>query len=597
MKRTIAAIALALATCGAAAQVVTSALPVDAAFKPRLHRADGGGVRIAFRIAESYYLYRDHFAAKAGEVALKVETPAGDMKDDPTFGRTEIFHDAVDAVITAPALAGLPDGARVTLTYQGCQDGGICYRPATLTFDPRTLEIAAPPAGGTAPSFGAFAPASGAGSVPAGASGIVADAGAGGLVPGLLADGGRAMVVATFFVLGLGLAFTPCVFPMYPILAGQLTGRGAFSLGKSLAHSLAYVGAMAAAFGLVGLVAAWSGANLQAALQSRLAIGAIAALFAALALSMFGAFALRLPARWVNRISGRQSGSGLGGSAALGFSSALIVGPCVTVPLAGALVYIAQTGDAALGAGALFALGIGQGVPLVIFGTVGARFMPRAGGWMAAVTRAFGVVFLALAIAMLSRIVPASVTMWLAAFLATGIGVALVGIGLDRTGWPRQIAGTLGVVALVGGAAMVTGALAGASDPLRPLAPLTASRTATESDGVRFVAARSAADVAAVTADGPTLLYFTADWCVSCDIIEARVFGNPEVAAALAEHPIVAVDVTEANPATSALMAELGVAGPPTMIFVRQGVERPGSRLVGEFGPDAFLAGLREAGL
>ncbi len=588
-KRTIGAILLALAATGPA-MPQSAPLPVGEAFAPSLSRTEDG-IAVRFAIADGYYLYRDNFAATAGGASLAVSTPPGEAKDDPTFGRTEVYHREATVAI-AEGVAGA-----VRLTYQGCQDGGICYRPQTLAFDAETLAVA--DAGPSLPvwpnGFAPDAPDMAAGGAPA--SGIRADAAAGGLVTGLVADGGRAMAVAAFFLLGLGLAFTPCVFPMYPILAAQLTRGGARGPMFGLSHSLAYVVAMAAAFGVVGVAAAWSGANLQMALQSPLAIGAVATLFATLALSMFGAFELRLPSGFVNAVARRTPGGGLAGSAALGFTSALIVGPCVTAPLAGALIYIAQTGDAVLGAAALFALGLGQGVPLILFGTVGARVLPRAGGWMTAVTRVFGVVFLALAIFMLSRIVPGPVTLGLGAALAVGVGVALVGRAAASAGWIRQIAATLGVLAVVVGGTLVVGAVAGADDPLRPLAPLTASGAA-NLGSLDFASAASAVDVARAVGTGerPALVYFTADWCVSCDVIEARVFGDERVRSALSDATLLKVDVTREQPGSAALMDELAVAGPPTILFVSaDGAEAPGTRVVGEIDPDAFLARTREA--
>ena len=619
--------AVMAATIGAplAARAQPEPLPVDQAFALTSTATAAGGVELRWAIADGYYLYRDRIAAAtpAGN-ALVLDMPRGEPKDDPNFGTMEVFHQAATATLaTAPAGA-----AQIAVSFQGCQEDGICYRPVTRTIalaglqagspDPRqTPALAAggapKPSASTADGFrdalrevggstqvsNLPAPGTGTGT----GSGIRIDGASGGLVTSLLDDGGAAWAVAMFFLLGLGLAFTPCVFPMYPILAAQL-GRqaGRPSAGRGLQHSAVYVLAMATAFGLLGVVAAWSGLNLQIALQSTPAIVAVSVVFVGLALSMFGLFELRLPSAWTNAVAGATPGrGGIGSTAALGFTSALIVGPCVTAPLAGALIYIGQTGDVGLGAAALFALGLGQGVPLVAFGTFGAGIMPKAGPWMQAVTRGFGIAFLALAIWMIARILPPVVALWLWAALLIGVGVALGGLGgsSGQSGIARRLGQTAGVLALIYGGTLAVGAVAGANDPLHPLAPLASNGATRKADRLSFDNAQSPAAVAAAIADGdrPTLLYFTADWCVSCDVIEREVFGDPRVEARLGGYRLLKVDVTDEQPGSTALMSELSVVGPPTMLFVApDGVEAPGSRVVGEIAAEAFIERIRLAG-
>ncbi|MBJ3775895.1 protein-disulfide reductase DsbD [Acuticoccus mangrovi] len=589
---------------GAGAETRSPPLAASEAFAPTLSRSADGGVAVRFEIADGYYLYRDGFAVGAQGASLPFAVPDGETKDDPTFGPSEVYHDGVSVTVAGAALAGLSRGADVTLRFRGCQEDGICYRPQAVTFDPERLLIASGSSAADAlsPLWTRAAQAPTAADAVGAANGegrgmvVRADPAAGGVFDRLFLDVSAPMVVATFFVLGLGLAFTPCVFPMYPILAGQLTRGGGKGMLFGLTHSLAYVVAMAAAFGLIGLVAAWSGANLQRVLQSPVAIGAVATLFALLALSMFGLFELRLPGRLVAAVSARSYGHGLGASAALGFTSTLIVGPCVTAPLAGALLYIAQTGDAGLGAASLFALGLGQGAPLVLFGTAGARLLPRAGAWMTVVTRAFGVAFLGLALFMASRILPPTATLWLAAALVVGVGVALIDAMVRSAGWMRQLAATSGVLAIVVGAVLAVGAMAGATDPLRPLAPLVGS--APDHAPLDFRTVYSGDDLAAAVAQaaGPTFLYFTAEWCVSCTVMERSVFADADVITALGRHTLLKVDLTDEGPATAALMHELAVVGPPTMLFIAEGgAEVPATRVVGEVGPDAVVSRARKA--
>jgi thioredoxin:protein disulfide reductase len=360
-------------------------------------------------VADGYYLYRDHLAAETQAGApIALETPPGTAMDDPTFGAVEVYFGSAEAVLA-------PVAGPVTVTWQGCQDGGICYPPIQKTLAASPASAAAPP-----PDTGVV---------------LARDTG---VLEALRSRGGAVLVLAGFFGFGLLLAFTPCVFPMFPILAGILTGQGGdLTMRRGAVLSGVYVLAMASAFGLLGVAAAWSGQNLQMVMQSPAAIYGVAAIFALLSLSMFGLYELQLPASWTRRLSragsgqGGRQGSSLGGAATLGFTSALIVGPCVTAPLAGALLYIAGTGDVALGAGALFALGLGQGVPLLIAGTLGAQVLPRAGGWMDGVKRLFGFVFLGMAIWLVGRLVGGR-AIW--ALPASFVGVMVAGFALAVLG-------------------------------------------------------------------------------------------------------------------------------------------------------------------
>ncbi|MEX6507183.1 protein-disulfide reductase DsbD [Jiella sp. M17.18] len=613
---------------------------IDEAFALSADQTASGGIAFAWRIADGTYLYRDRIQLKtASGEPVPLKTPEGDPKDDPFFGRLEVYHHSATAIVSADALRALAKGATLSLTYQGCQDGGICYRPRTRTVDPADPSALSQPPTAEAVRAGLArlskpgatsgpwseaaaterqaAPASNAGpaerpatplrtvsNLPttASASNATPDAAAvtldtsPGLVEGLLGDGGGAWVIAVFFALGLGLAFTPCVLPMYPILAGQLARSGEkLSATRGFALSATYVLAMAAAFAIVGFAAAWSGRNLQMALQSQAAIILVACLFAALALSMFGLFELRLPAAWTNRFAGaRPAGRGsLAASAGLGFTSALIVGPCVTAPLAGALLYIARTGDVALGAGALFALGLGQGVPLIAFGTAGAQALPKPGPWMTRVTQGFGFVFLALAIWMVSRILPDALTLCLWSALLIGVGVSIGALDdlSSDSGSSRRLAKAAGVLAVLYGAILAVGAAAGGNDPLRPLARIASARVIREgAPQFRKVASAAGLRAGLRGANRPSLVYVTADWCVSCDVIKHDVFPDPAVTERMAGMQLLELDVSEADPAKSELMRNLGVAGPPTMLFIdRNGHEVPGSRLIGEISPRQFV--------
>ncbi|MDO8411042.1 MAG: protein-disulfide reductase DsbD [Phenylobacterium sp.] len=586
---------------------------LDDRFQLKTQTLADGSVRLDWTIGKGAYLYRDHVAVTSGAPprVLAVSRSKGEIKEDPGFGTVEIWRGQGQATVMADVLRAAGSPRELTVTYQGCEEDSICYPPVTKTV---SVQPAADIRTGSSPwPFDApvAAPASAqpeASAAPAAAVAVpqievTADTG---LVSRLAARGGTALVLLAFAGFGLLLAFTPCVFPMYPILAGILARDGEqLSPRRGLSLSLAYVLAMASAFALLGLVAAWSGANLQMVLQSPYAIGLLSGAFVIFALSMFGAFELQLPQSWVARLSRNQPGQArpsLASSAALGFTSALIVGPCVTAPLAGALIYIAQTGDLALGAGALFALGLGKGIPLIAMGVLGPRALPRAGPWMERVKQLFGVMFLATALWLASRVLPPSVT------LAMG-GVLLIGLAVALGVFERQAEGA-GVVAraakaaalVVGlwGSLLLIGAASGAESPLKPLEALAASPAAPSesSDAVAFVTARGLPalerEVAeAVSAGQPSLVYFTADWCLSCDVIERRVFDDPGVRAELAGVRLIKADVTANDAAAQAMLRRFAAAGPPTMVFLdRRAAEAGGARQVGELSARDFLGSL-----
>ncbi|MGV2980504.1 protein-disulfide reductase DsbD [Camelimonas sp. ID_303_24] len=577
-------------------------LPADRAFQLSATRGDDDSIRFAWAVAPGYYLYRDKFAFQRGGADLPAPALQGDGRtlDDPTFGVTTVFYNHARAVI-----AGVGERAgTIEVGYQGCQENGICYPPVVRQIDLATLAISAAPPRATSPLAGAWAapPASAA---PGG--GIIVDNGDG-MVSGLLKQGGALVVLGSFMLFGVLLAFTPCVFPMYPILAGTIARQGeAVTAWRGFSLSLAYVLAMAAAFGLLGVAAAWSGQNLQMALQSPPAIIAVSALFLALALSMFGLFEMQLPASWVNAVGGLGQGrrGSLASAGLLGFTSALIVGPCVTAPLAGALIYIAQTGDVALGAAALFALGLGKGIPLVAFGALGPKALPKAGPWMAWTRQGFGFIFIATAIWMLSRIIAPEAGLALWSALAIGVAVWLgafdaIRPDAGRFGPGARVARAAGLVAALYGVILGVGAATGAGDPLRPLGRLAAGGAGVAAPREhRFHAVDTATALQARMAaakDRPSLVYVTADWCVACSVIERAVLPDAAVQSALGQFNLIKLDVSDNAPEQQELMQRLQVAGPPTMIFVSpEGRETSGTRLVGDVTRATLLASAGKA--
>lgn len=558
---TLAAVAFCFAGLGPTPGLAQPPIPprADAAFQLTTTRDPDRSIRLHWIIAPETHLYRDKITVTDDAGApLPAITEPGTVADDPIFGSTEIYHGSAEARVAG---GNLDKTRSIVVGFQGCADVGVCYPPISRVVDLDAL-IA------TAGADRAAAPA------PDPTRGLL--------------SGSAASVAAAFFGFGLLLAFTPCVFPMVPILAGILTRSGdRLSVGRSFAVSAAYVVAMALAYAALGVAAAWSGRNLQVALQTPLALGAMTLVLTALAASMFGLFELRLPTAWTSRLARLSGGSrgSLLGAAGLGFTSALIVGPCVTPPLAAALLFVAETGEIVRGAGALFALGLGMGLPLLLAGTFGAALLPKSGAWLRGVNQIFGFVFLGLAVTMLARVVPEGVasTAWGTLAIAAGIRAALTGLRLARAAADglRLAAVMPGAVLLVGGAIIVVDTVAG---PL-PIPPWRSGRTSIADAGA-IVASPAAFDAAVAVArtDGrPILVDFSADWCTVCREIDRTVLADASVRDRLGALSVIRADVTRDDDGSRALMRRFGVVGPPTLVFLdaRTGAEVSDARLIG----------------
>ena len=610
-------------------------LPEAQAFAFDAIASDAGTLLLRFTPAPGYYLYRDRTSIAlagpaveaAGVSAGALQWPPGTTHEDEYFGTTTVYFDPVDVALPLRRERAGGGDLRVTASFQGCQDEGICYPPMT-----RTVEVLLPngpatrvtpaPAPPSAPERVDPTPA--AASPPADdigaeddASALPVDAARGAPDPvasaslpaaaaederlaAQLAGQGRGLALLLFLGAGLLLAFTPCVLPMIPILSGLIAGAsaahgGRLGTGRALALSSVYILANALVFTAAGVVAGLLGANLQVAFQHPWVITAFAALFVALALSMFGLYELQLPAALrarLGEVADRQRGGSWPGVAAMGALSALIVGPCVAPPLAAAVLYISQSRDPVFGGAALFALAIGMGLPLLAFGVAAGRGLPTSGPWMTRVQRVFGFVFLGLAVWMLSRILPGPAALALWGVLA--LGAAAWTLGLPRPDAPattRLLARFAGLVLLVVGAAQLIGAWAGGNDPLRPLAALSGE----PARKLEFRMIKSVDDldreVAAARAAGRPLLFdFYADWCVACKEMEKYTFTEPQVHAALDGFVLLKADVTANDAVDQALMRRSGVVGPPATLFFVEGTERRDLRLYGFEDAAAFSA-------
>ena len=550
---------------------------------------EGEAVRLQWQVAPGYYLYRKRFefapVESAGFELGEAQFPSGEIVHDDYFGDAEVYYQSVYAVL--PLRGASPDlrEARLNVTYQGCADAGLCYPPIT-----KAVSVDLRPVAWTATTVAA----GGTEAVTGGLEGELPDQDQ---VALSLASGSAWAVVLKFLLFGLALTFTPCVLPMIPILSGIIAGQGAeIGSARAFVLSLVYVLAMAAAYTAAGVAAGLSGANLQAAFQDPWILGAFSAVFVALALSMFGFYELQLPSAWQSklaRIGQRQHGGTYVGVAAMGLLSALIVGPCVAAPLAGALIYIAQSGDAGLGGLALFSMAMGMGVPLLVVGTSAGRLLPRAGPWMDAIKCGFGVLLLGVAIYLLERVLPSWVTLllWASLLIVAAIYVgALDTLGAAANGWRRLWKGT-GLVMLVYGVLLMVGAAGGGGDLLQPLRGLRGGAPAPTLEfrpvkGPQEL--RAELRVAAASGRSVMLDYY-ADWCVSCKQMERTTFTDPQVHAALASTVLLQTDVTAHDERDRELLRQFGLHGPPAILFFGpDGRERPQYRVVGFMPPQRF---------
>jgi len=582
-------------------------IPPDQAFKFRAEAAENGGVRVGWSILPGYYLYRDRIQASVDGRPVRIETAPGEPKDDPNFGPTEVYHASTTARVVADVL---PVNGTLVVTYQGCAENVICYPPISKAIDLTSLLVS-----------DAQDEAQAASTSEQGADELrILEAPAATSINGIEDEStalfGRGLISTMFAFLGFGilLSLTPCVFPMIPIMSGMLARtEGELSLGRGFVLSAAYVLAMATAYAALGVFAAWSGENLQAVLQTPAAVLAMSLVFLALALSMFGFYELQLPQSWTARLAQSAGNKGsVGGAAALGFGSALIVGPCVTPPLAAALIYVGQTGQVLHGSLALFALGLGMGLPLVGFGLLGAKVLPRSGAWMMRTKHVFGFVFLALAVWMLSRVLPIRLmaAAWGALFLAIGGYFVFAWFSAQPRKSVHIAAAALGALSAAYGGALAAGAGAAIYAPLEPLAAIgivTAPANATGSaDGLHLVTNNfrtvtngtelDNAIEAARKQGRAVMVDFSAEWCTECKLMERNVFSHEAVRWAFRSFVLIRADLTHFDRESKDLMKRFGVVGPPTIVFLTaEGREIQEARVVGGVGVAGFLRKLAKA--
>ncbi|MCX8085436.1 MAG: protein-disulfide reductase DsbD [Rhodocyclaceae bacterium] len=563
-------------------------LEPEAAYPFSARLVDERTIEARWDVKPDYYLYKDKIAfAAIGATLGPAQLPNGEAKDDEFFGRVEILRGSVVARI--PLLAGAPPFT-LKADSQGCWDGGVCYPP--MTQEVRITAVGAeafavPPAPSSTPEASP--------NPPAGAESETSR------IAGLLAGASFWVALLSFFGFGLLLSLTPCVFPMIPILSGIIVNHGhAVTHARAFLLSLAYVLGMALTYAVIGVAAGFTGTLLSTALQNAWVLGAFALVFVLLALSMFGFYELQLPAALQSKLSdtaNRQGGS-LPAIALMGALSALIVGPCVAAPLAGALLYIAQTGDALLGGAALFAMGLGMGAPLLAVGLFSRSLLPKSGPWMEAVKKFFGVVLLAVALWFVSPVLPGWAVMlgWALLLLIPSIYLrALDPLPPAASGWARFWKG-IGLALFVAGAAMLVGLLGGSRDPLQPLGFLKSAGAAVPSaPSFEKIASLAEFEARLATATRPVMLDFYAAWCVPCKEMEKFTFSDPAVAAAMKDFVLLKADVTGNTAVDKALLKRFGLFGPPGILFFRDGREIAELRVVGFMPAAEFLATLDKA--
>lgn len=557
----------------------TAFLPVHEAFRVGVLEADAQQVVVQFDMAPGYYLYRHRLGfafdntAEGGVAA--VDLPEGLHKTDEFFGDVEVYYDQLQVVLQrSPASLGA-DQLRVD--FQGCADAGLCYPPETLS-----LQLP----GGTGSG-------SDSGSVPASDGGLQA----------VLTGEHLGLALLLFFLAGLGLTFTPCVLPMLPILSALVLGRKDIDRVRATLLAGSYVLGMAISFALVGALIGVFGAalNIQARLQSAWVLGTFAVFFVIFALAMFGLFDLRLPRLLrepLERLGARTRGGSIPGAAMMGVLSTLVVSPCISAPLAGALVYISTTGDALGGALSLFVLALGMGVPLLLVAIFGSALLPRSGPWMERVKQLFGFGLLGVAIWLLERLLPGPLSLTLWAALAAGLAVQL-GLfeGAARSGAAR-LGQALGLLAAIYSTAALFGALGGGQDPLRPLAPFTGAMETTQARDGFFTRVTDQAGIARELEQAERLgrsavIELYADWCISCKVIEREVLADAEVREALQDVIRIKLDLTGNTPDQRNWLTAQGLFGPPAFLFFEpSGDERHDLRVQGEIGLPGFMARL-----
>jgi thiol:disulfide interchange protein DsbD len=568
-------------------------LPAEQAFQFFATVKDANTLHVNWEIAKGYYLYREKIQFELtnaeGNQLGAYAIPRGTPKHDEAFGQVETFYNELGFDLPIIRTNSSTNTIALQASYQGCADRGVCYPPMTKKIDlelPIAQNITQIADTKTTPALSEQDQ----------------------IVQSLQQDS-LAMTLLSFFGFGLLLSMTPCIFPMIPILSGIIVGHGNhITTARAFFLSLSYVVASAFTYTVFGILAALFGSNLQTTFQQPWIVGLFSVIFVLLSLSMFGFYDLELPnslkAKLHNSSEKHRDGS-LWGAAIMGALSSLIVGPCVAAPLAGALIFIGQSGSALLGGSALFAMGLGMGVPLLLLGASAGKLLPKAGTWLYSTKAVFGVIMLAVAVWMLSRILPPSITILLWAMLLILPAIYLSAIDplpVNSSGW-RKLWKGLGLIMLAYGLLLLIGFSMGNNNPLKPLQGFAVNNAQATEQGLAFekVASLSALEVRIKQASAkhqPVMLDFYADWCISCKEMEAYTFTDPKVKQALSGFVLLQADVTKNSDDDKALLAKFNLIGPPAILFFGSNTqEKTAHRVIGYQDAETFINTLQQVKL
>lgn len=554
---------------------------------------EGNELTLYWDIPDDYYLYRDRIELKESDsikIVNRVNAQA-EQKDDPLFGKVWVYHNRAEVKFSLSSVSAEDASGTLQVTYQGCWEGGICYPPVT-----KEVKVS----GITDLKQSDFKRTDESASVVMSDIQSTVRLSEQDQFAAMLKNGNLFVTLGAFFIAGLALSFTPCVFPMIPILSSIIAGQGRHvTAGKGFFLSLVYVLSVSVTYTLAGIFAGLFGENLQALFQSTWIIVTFSTIFVLLSLSMFGFYELQLPNSLqskLSQLSNSQQGGTITGVAIMGFLSALIVGPCMAAPLAGALIYIGQTGDPVLGGSALFSMSLGMGVPLLLVGTSAGKLLPHAGLWMDKVKAVFGVLLILLAIWMLDRIVPTIVTMWLTSIvlIVSSVYMGVLSTNKKNTSGKTHLAKGIGLVVLLYGVLLMVGALAGGNSILYPLKGISGTQAAS-SQPLPFVKVTTPDQLEAQLkeaelASKPVMLDFYADWCVSCIELDLFTFSDSSVQQALSHYRVIKVDVTSNDAEAKALNKRYSLIGPPAVIFYNSSGELlPHKTLIGVVDPKEFV--------
>lgn len=589
-------------------------LPPDQAFKLSVEVRDAHTLIAHFTPAKNYYLYRDKVAFEPKDTDIVIERialPPGKMQDDLTFGKTEVYYQPFQAIISLKReISETDEPLTLAATYQGCNEPiGVCYAPIN-----EDVNLTLPPALTAAVGMVAEAiSGSATAAVPDATEelfqmrpGIPAIETESYKIGRMFETGNFWLILTGFFGIGLLLSFTPCVFPMFPILTGIIANRGHhLTKMRGFILALAYVLGMAITYAAAGVAAGLSGEMLSAALQNAWVLGTFALVFVLLSFSMFGFYELQMPGSIRSKLaaeSGHLKGGHLTGVFGMGALSALIVGPCVAAPLAGALLYISQTRDVVLGGSALFVMALGMGVPLLLLGASAGALLPKAGAWMESIKQFFGVLLLAVAIWLISPVITevAHMLLWAALLIISAIYLHAIDPLPERVSGLRRFLKGVGVISLLMGVALLIGVLSGSRDVLQPLSKLGMVNAgydnaayANNSGLLPFQYIKSVAELDAKIQQSEgkyVMVDFYADWCISCKEMERFTFSDPRIHAKLADAVLLKIDVTAGTPDDMALLQRFSLFGPPGILFIdRQGNDIPDIRIIGFQNKDDFL--------